>query len=207
MIDVIGFAQLRVGSPLSYVVAFALPALDAVLPVVPSESAVVALGVASAGSRDPMVVVLVALAALGAFVGDNVCYVIGRRFGPWAERRFFASDRGRARRAWADRALERYGTRLIVLCRFVPGGRTAVTLTCGVTGYRRRSFVVATAVSAVLWATYAFLIGRLGGEAFKDQPWIGLLLALGIVVFVSLLVEVARRAPGWWRRWRSRSDG
>ena len=68
----IDLSQLDVSSPASYVIAFAVPALDAIIPVLPSESAVVALGVATARHADPRVVVLVLLAALGAFAGDNL---------------------------------------------------------------------------------------------------------------------------------------
>jgi len=39
--------------------------------------------------------------------------------------------------------------------------------------------VTATACAAIIWASYAFFIGRLGGQAFEDKPWIGLLLAFG----------------------------
>ncbi len=123
--------QLAVASPVSYLVAFLVPALDAILPVLPSETAVIALGVATAGSADPRIAVLVVLAAGGAFVGDNLAYLIGRRFGPAAQRRFFASERGERRLAWAARALDRFGIWMIIACRFIPGGRKAVTLSCG----------------------------------------------------------------------------
>ena len=73
---------LQVGSALSYLVAVALPALDAIFPVLPSETAVIALGVATAGSADPRIALLVACAAAGAFLGDNLSYLLGRRFGP-----------------------------------------------------------------------------------------------------------------------------
>ena len=100
------------------------PALDAIFPVLPSETAVIALGVAAAGSADPRIVLLIACAAAGAFLGDNLSYLIGRRFGPWAERRFFASGKGARSRAWAERALHRFGMQMIIVCRFIPGGRT-----------------------------------------------------------------------------------
>jgi membrane protein DedA with SNARE-associated domain len=58
---------------------------------------------------------------------------------------------------------------VIIVCRFIPGGRTAVTLTCGLLGYERRRFVIATAVAAVIWALYAFFIGRLGGKASRTS--------------------------------------
>jgi membrane-associated protein len=185
-------SQLGVSAPLSYLVAFAFPALDAVLPFVPSETAVIALGVTTAGSADPRIAILLILAAAGAFAGDNLGYLIGSRFGHIAERRLFAGEAGARRRAWIQQSLDRFGARLIVACRFIPGGRTGVTVTCGLVGYRRKSFVAATAFAAVIWASYAFFLGRLGGTAFADRPWAGLLLAFGATLVVSGVVEGVR---------------
>jgi membrane-associated protein len=196
---------LDVGSALSYIVAIVVPALDALIPVLPSETAVIALGVATAGTADPRIGLLVALAAFGAFLGDNTAYLLGRRFGPAVDRRLFARERGARRRAWAGRSLDRFGMLIIVACRFIPGGRTAVTLTCGLIGYPRRRFVIATAVAGIVWASYAFFLGRLGGKAFEHQPWIGLLLALGLALAVSALIEAARRALRWFITARNRT--
>ena len=200
-----GLFTLEVGSALSYAVAVALPALDALLPWLPSETAVIALGLATAGSADPRIGLLVTLAAFGAFLGDNAAYLAGRRFGPTVDRRLFAGNRGARRRAWAQRSLERFGTRIIIACRFIPGGRTAVTLTCGLIGYPRRRFAAATACAGIVWACYAFSLGRLGGKVFEHQPWIGLLLALGLAVAVSVLIEAARRARRWHANARYRT--
>ena len=109
------------------------------------------------------------------------------------DRRFFAGEKGARRREWAERSLQRYGMPLIIVCRFVPGGRTAVTLCCGMIGYSRRRFMVATAIAGTVWALYSFLIGRLGGRAFEDKPWAGLLVALAITVAVSAVIELIRR--------------
>ena len=195
----IDLSSLAITSPLSYLTAVLLPAFDAIIPVLPSETVIITLGVATAGSADPRIAVLVLLAALGAFLGDNLTYQIGRWLGPAIERRVLAGEKGARRRAWASNALDRYGWRIIIACRFVPGGRTAVTLTCGLIGYRRRTFVAATACAGVIWACYAFFIGRLGGQAFENRPWAGLLLALGIALAVSALIELARRLRIWPR--------
>ena len=184
---------LQVDSVLSYLIALVIPALDAIFPVLPSETAVITLGVTTAGSTDPRIALLVACAAAGAFLGDNLCYLLGRRFGPAVQRRFFATPKGARTRAWAERSLERFGTQLIIVCRFIPGGRTAVTLTCGLVGYPRRRFVAATAVAAVIWALYAFLIGRIGGQAFEHNIWAGLAVAFGASVAISVLIEAIRR--------------
>jgi membrane-associated protein len=193
-------ASLQVDSLLSYLIAFVIPALDAIFPVLPAESAIIALGVATAGSADPRIGLLVGCAAAGAFLGDNLSYLIGRRFGPAVERRFFTTPKGARARAWAERSLDRFGMPLIIVCRFIPGGRTAVTLTCGLTGYPRRRFVTAAAVAAVIWALYAFLIGRIGGQAFEDNPWAGLVIAFGASIAISAVIEAIRRLLARRRR-------
>ena len=162
-------AGLQVNSAVSYAVAVILPALDAIFPVLPSETVIIALGVATAGSTDPRIALLAACSAAGAFLGDNLCYLLGRRFGPRVERRFFRGAKGARRRAGAERSLERFGMPLIVVCRFIPGGRTAVTLCCGMVGYQRRRFIVATAVAGMIWAAYSFLIGRPGRPGLRGQ--------------------------------------
>jgi membrane-associated protein len=199
-------SQLSVSSPVSYLAAFLLPALDAVLPVLPSETVVIALGVATAGRADPRIAVLVGLAACGAFAGDNLCYLLGLRFGPFARRRLFSGPRGQRSLAWADQALQRFGARIIVVCRFIPGGRTAVTFTCGVVRYPWRRFAVATICAGVIWASYAFFLGRLGGKAFEDRPWLGFLLAFGVALAASAVVEILRRTRPWRVLRRLRRD-
>lgn len=201
----IAFTSLQVASALSYLIAFVIPALDAVFPALPGETAIIALGVATAGSTDPRIALIVGCAAAGAFAGDNLCYLLGRRFGPVVQRRFFTTAKGKKARAWAEGSLDRFGPQLIVVCRFIPGGRTAVTLTCGLTGYPRRRFVAATAVAAVIWALYAFFIGRLGGQAFEDKPWAGLVIAFGASVAISAAIEVVRRLVAR-RRKRAAAD-
>ncbi len=196
--------SLQAGSALSYLIAFCVPALDAIVPALPGESAIIALGVATAGSTDPRVPLLVALAAAGAFAGDNLSYLIGRRFGPAVRRRFFSTPKGARAQAWAERSLARFGIPLIIVCRFIPGGRTAVTLTCGLTGYPRGRFAAATALAAAIWAVQAFLIGRVGGRAFADNPWAALGIALAASAAISVLIEVVRRAqPRARARWRA----
>ena len=181
-------------SVVSYLVALLVPLLDAIIPAFPSETAVIALGVASGTGLSVGVVALVALAALAAFAGDNLSYWLGRRFGPRVEKRLLRGEKGRRSREWAERTLVSRGAMLIVVCRFIPGGRTAVTLTAGLVGYPRRSFVGATAVAALIWANYAFWIGRIGGAAFERNEWAALALGFGIAASVAGLIELVRRA-------------
>ena len=81
-----------------------------------------------------------------------------------------------------------------------------MTLTCGLVGYPRRRFVAATAVAAVIWALYAFLIGRIGGRAFEHNIWAGLAVAFGASIAISAVIEVVRRAWAARRRRRAAAE-
>jgi membrane protein DedA with SNARE-associated domain len=184
----------------AYAILFALALLDALVPIVPSETSVITAGVvASSGDLNLMLVIL--FAATGAFAGDNISYLIGRRFGPRIERRFFGSEKGRKRVAWAHRQIEERGGELILIARFIPAGRTVVTLSSGTLGYPWRRFVLFDAIAATSWALYASLLGYVGGHTFEAQPWKGLLLAFAIAFAVTGAVELVR----WWRRRRQPS--
>jgi membrane-associated protein len=181
----------------TYLLLFAFALLDSVIPLVPSETAVILAGVLAADGRLQLGYVILA-AALGAVAGDNIAYAIGRWARPWIERRF-RSDKARARLAWAERLLRRRGIVLVVMARFIPGGRTAVTISAGMLRMNRAAFLVATVVAGSLWACYGALLGYFGGKAFEEEPWKGFVLAFGIALGVSMLVETVR-----WRLRRRR---
>ena len=185
----------------AYAILFALALLDALIPIVPSETSVITAGVvASQGDLNIMLVIL--FAAAGAFAGDNISYFLGNRYGQRINDRFFTSDKARKRIAWAQRQIEERGGELIVIARFIPGGRTVVTLSAGTLGYPWRRFVVFDAIASSIWACYAALLGYVGGHAFEEQPWKGLLVAFAIALAVTGGVELFR----WWQRRRQASQ-
>lgn len=176
----------------TYGVVFLLCLLDALVPVVPSETAVITAGVVAAAGDLALPLIVVA-AALGAFAGDNVSYVIGRRFGNGIVDRFFSGQKTRRRIDWAERHLRERGVQLILVGRFLPGGRTAVTISAGLLHFAWPRFLAADAVAALVWSVYASLLGYFGGRAFEHTPWQGLLLALGLGVALGGAVEGGRQ--------------
>jgi len=175
----------------AYAILFLLAFLDAMVPVVPSETSVITAGVV-ASSGDLSVSLVVLAAAAGAFAGDNATYLLGRRYGTRIEARFFSGERGRKQIQWAERQLDERGGELIAVGRFIPGGRTAVTLSAGTLGYPWRRFALFDAGAALLWALYATLLGYFGGRAFEHAPWKGLLLALAVAFAVAGAIELTR---------------
>ena len=180
------------GSNWSYLIVFGVALLDAFFPVVPSEATAIAAGVV-AGAGDLRVELLIPAAALGAIVGDNISYAGGHFLGERITNRFFSGEKSKKRLAWAERMLAERGGYLIVVARFIPGGRTVTTFTAGlVKTFRWRRFIVFDVIAGVIWGSYTVLLGYFGGKTFEEEPWKGLLLAFGIAVAVTAAVEVYR---------------
>ncbi|MEU4378801.1 DedA family protein [Micromonospora echinofusca] len=187
-----------VTSPWVYLLIFGLTAVDAFFPAVPGEAAVITAAVLATGGNPNLVVVIVA-AALGAFAGDHVSYAIGRGGGASRLARLPDGSRRRASSEWARRAVHRRGGLILTTSRYVPGGRTAVTLTMGAVRYPLRSFLLFDAVAAVSWALYCALLGYFGGLAFERDPIKGILAGVGLSLAITLLLEALR-----WLRHRRR---
>jgi membrane protein DedA with SNARE-associated domain len=182
----------------AYAVVFLVAVLDAVVPVVPSETVVITAGVVAAGG-DLNLLLIIAAAASGAFAGDNTAYFLGHRYGSRARERFFRGDKAQKRIRWADQQLGERGGELIVVARFIPGGRTAVTLSAGTLAFPWRRFALFDLVAGLGWASYAALLGYFGGKTFENAAWKGLVLALAIALAVVGGVEVTR----WYLKRRS----
>lgn len=180
-----------IASPWLYLVLFTVAMLDGFFPVVPAETMVITAGVFAANGR-PDLAPVIAVAAAGAFIGDHISYQIGRRAGQGLLRRLRPGSRGRAGFEWAARELDRRGGLVLVVARYIPGGRTAATMTTGALGYPRRRFALFDGVAAVSWALYSGVIGYLGGVAFEDNAGKGLLFGLGIAAGITALVELTR---------------
>ena len=73
----------------------------------------------------------IAAAAAGAFVGDNISYGLGSWLGERTVKRLISGEKAHRAFDWAERMLEQRGTYLIIIARFIPGGRMAVTFSAG----------------------------------------------------------------------------
>ena len=185
-------------SPWIYVAIVAIAAIDAFFPAVPSETLVITAGVFAASIGEPNVVLVAVFAALGAFVGDHISYGIGRVGGTRVRSRLRGGAVDRAF-DWADKALASRGASILLVARYIPGGRTAATITCGTVRFPLRTFSLFDAMAAISWGIYSAGIGYLGGEAFEDNPLIGLAVGLGIALGIAAIIELVRA-----RRHRSR---
>ena len=180
-------------SPWFYAIIFVIAVLDSVLPIVPSETLVIIGGV-SAGLGNLWIPLVIACAASGAFIGDNMSYLIGREASDWVMRRQNRTEKGAKRMAAIVEQVHQRGGLLLITARFIPGGRTALTLSCGVTRQPRRWFVGWAAVAAIIWGHYAALLGFIGGKSFEENHTLAFIIAFVTAFSITALIEVVRWA-------------
>ncbi len=181
---ILQFAHDIITSPWIYLMVLGIALLDGFFPVVPSETLVITTGAFAASTGEPDALLLLPVAAAGAICGDLISYWLGRRAGSKLKD-------GKAFR-WARKEVAERGGLVLVVARYIPGGRTATTLTLGATGYPFRRFLFFDVLAGLSWAVYSVLVGYIGGVAFEEDPFKGLLLGLGIALTVAAVVELIR---------------
>ncbi|AYG03398.1 DedA family protein [Gryllotalpicola protaetiae] len=136
---------------------------------------------------------MVVVAAIAAFLGDQVGYWLGKRLG----RGLFKPDARVLKSAHLHRAeafFARYGGASLVLGRFVPVVRTYVPLAAGVAGLRYRRFLAWNALGGGLWSALMVALGvLLGGIPFVTTN-IDVLMVLVVVISVAPIALSALRA-------------
>lgn len=154
---------------------------------------------ASQGLLDLPVVLVGCFVA--AVAGDQVGYAFGARVGPALFRR---PDSRIFKQEYVDKArhyFERYGSKTIVLARFLPVVRTFAPILAGVGSMRYRTFVTFNLTGALLWAVGVTLLGYVLGESIPDID-----RYLFPVIALIVLASVAPIAVEFWRaRRRTRS--
>ncbi len=172
-------------------IVFSVALLDSVFPVVPGETTVIAGGVAAGAGNQTLALVIFA-GAFGAFLGDNLAYAIGNKFEPrvraWSARK----PNRAARLDSAANQIKKRGGLLLITARFIPGGRTILTVSSGITRQPRLWFAAWVAIAGTIWATYAAGLGYLFGQAFEDNHTVAFWLAFGTALSITMLVEVIR---------------
>ncbi|BCJ40762.1 hypothetical protein GCM10010168_92140 [Actinoplanes ianthinogenes] len=190
------------------VVVLAAALFDVVLPFIPSETIIMAVGVGVAETGRPPLIAVILAAAAGVTLGDGLAYLAGRRGGAVVTGRLRRSRRGAVIHDWVLAVMRRHGAPLIVLGRYVPGVRPVTAFTAGAVGYPARRYAAFTAAGAVVWAAQSALLGYLGGVAFADHPLAGFAMAwlsAGVVTLAAMAAQrhaaaLGRRVTGLTRR-------
>ena len=141
----------------------------------------------------PLVIVW---AALGAILGDNIGYLIGRsggrafllRFG-----RFFFVKPSYLK--YAEQFFARHGNKTVFFGRFTTVLRLWTALLAGVNSMHWRTFLLYNAAGGIVWAIFYGLLGYSAGRLFHDNftqvEWLASTIgwiASGVIVATVLLI-------------------
>ena len=140
---------------------------------------------------------VIAVAALGGFIGDQFFFYLGRLRG----RQLIArSPKLQARAVAFDAMLARYHAPLIVMIRFMYGFRIAGPILLGMGRVGAGRFFIFNLIGACVWAPIVALAGYVFGQAIemliRDSH------RFQIAIFIA--IAVAGAATFWWHRRRGR---
>lgn len=156
--------------------------------LVPGETVVAAGAAVLAGG--PLLPLAWGAVAVGALAGDQVGYVVGRRYGPALARSRAVRRLGTDRWARATDLVRRRGFWVVVVARMLPGVRTLVAATAGAAGVRYGRFLAADAIASTAWAAvWVFGGAALGRVLLGPASW----AVVGAVLLGVVVLLVARR--------------
>jgi len=141
--------------------------------------------------------IVIAVAALFGFAGDQLFFVLGRTHGARILARYPDAQR---RAQQLDRLLARWHAPVIVLVRFMYGFRIMGPVMLGMSSVKHSTFALYNAIGALLWAPLVAGLGYLFGEAIevllhdvKDAEKWGLVLLLALAFMGFLLNKLHDR--------------
>jgi membrane protein DedA with SNARE-associated domain len=157
---------------------------------VPGETALITGGIlASQGKLQ--IEFVIAVAVLGAIIGDNIGYLIGRKGGRWILERpgAFHGQRQEVLRV-GEPFFERHGPKAVFFGRFLLGLRVWASWLAGATHMPWRSFLLWNALGGTVWGVsvglIAYFIGSSASNAIETFGLIG--LAAAVVALISFVI-------------------
>jgi membrane-associated protein len=127
-------------------------------------------------------------APIAAFVGSLVGRWFGEKYGKRLfdrpDGRFFTQSKVQATEKW----LVKYGTsKALILARFIPFVRTLINPLCGIIDVPRQTFILASAIGAVIWTDGILLLGYILGERLEGSVDHYLLPIIGLIILLSVI--------------------
>jgi membrane-associated protein len=170
-------------------VAFVVFAECGLFAILPGDSLLFTVGLFTAiGAIDHSMAFVCTVLTVAAVMGNISGYGLGRLIGPPLFRERGGLMGRLFKPAYVEKTrdfLDHYGSRALILARFVPIVRTFVTLVAGVSRMSFRHFIAYTAIGGVLWAVGVTTLGYYLGNVGFIKNNIDLVLIL--IVVVSLI--------------------
>jgi membrane protein DedA with SNARE-associated domain len=167
----------------------------------PGETALVLASIYAGATGDLHIAQVIAAAAAGAIIGDNMGFWVGRHFGmPLLKRYGRLIHIDEKRLAFGEAMFRRHGAKIVFFGRFIAILRIFAALLAGVNRYGWGSFLFYNAAGGIVWATVFGLGGYVFGEAIHRFT--------GPIGIIALVAVIAGVAISWWvvRRQEARME-
>ncbi|HET9873716.1 MAG TPA: VTT domain-containing protein [Propionibacteriaceae bacterium] len=182
-------------------VAFIVFAECGLFAILPGDSLLFTVGLFVALGTIPQPLLLVCLVLTIAAVLGNICgYWIGRAIGPPLFRPRSGFIGSLFKQTYVDQThhfFAKYGSRALILARFVPIVRTFVTFVAGVGKMDFQRFITYTAIGGVLWAcgvtVLGFYLGRIPFIHANIEAALILIVAVSLIPMAVEFVLARRR--------------
>jgi len=166
-----------------------------VMPFLPGDSLLFAAGMLAAQPNDLNIALLVAILLLAATTGDSLNYAIGKRFGMQITRlKLFGRQIVKEAQIEKTHAFyAKYGTKTIVIARFVPIVRTLAPFVGGIGKMHYGTFLTYNIIGAILWVLGVTLAGYfLGNIPFVRDNFSKVVLLIIVVSILPIIFELIK---------------
>ena len=196
--------------PSLYLALFAIVFVETglvIMPFLPGDSLLFAIGVLChmdpvqlqlpANGFMPSLPVAMLLLFAAALTGDCVNYFVGKFVGP----KVFSSESSwllnKKHLVRTQLFYEKYGTKTIVMARFVPIVRTFAPFVAGIGQMKFRRFISFSVVGAALWVGFIMPLGYFFADTEVVKKHFELVILA--IIFISVLPMIVEITRGWWK--------
>ena len=196
-VDIVSIAQLTgLLATYGYLTAFLLIAIESMGIPVPGETMLITAAIYAGSTHHLHISLVIAAAASGAMLGDNLGYLIGRKGGFSLIRRFGKYVRVDERKLMSGSYLfQRHGGKAVFAGRFVAILRMWAAFLAGTYRMPWRRFMAANAAGAIVWASLYGAGGYYFGQALlahgRTLGILSFFLGTGLMVALTLGVRKA----------------
>ncbi|AOV17010.1 hypothetical protein BJI67_08010 [Acidihalobacter aeolianus] len=170
----------------------------------PGSTLLLLLGALSASPGGPSFIGILLFAVVGATLGDNVNYWLGRRYGQrWTREGLWLLRREHIEKTHTFFA--RHGGKSVFLSRFIPSLKEVAPFVAGTAGMSPRWFLLWNLLGALGWGLQWVGAGYVFARSLNlAQQWLSrsaiaiALLALFVLLLWYLRRTMLRHGPAWW---------
>jgi membrane protein DedA with SNARE-associated domain len=157
----------------------------------PGETALVLASIYAGATGDLNIAQVIAVAAAGAIIGDNMGFWVGRHYGmPLLKRYGRLIHIAERRLAFGEAMFRRHGAKIVFFGRFIAILRIFAALLAGVNRFGWGQFLFYNAAGGIVWATVFGLGGYFFGEAIHRFTG-----PIGLIALVCVILGIG---ISWW---------